>query len=203
MNSNKYRDIILDEINEGLSSNYIKTVGRQLTIFSSFENKTLYIESKTQRIMEDYSINDSVIWKNNKTGNVLYNKKNNIISFSSKNIENNMQNYITDIPYFVAMHFYKIIKEQDLIEFSFDDWLRFFTFRFFNKDILSSNNKIEMILDTPFSQELQKSPEYKSIDRNTVRLFSGEKNKAFFAKSNNQSYFYMSFGSRHHLFKIN
>lgn len=204
MNSNKYRELVTEAIqNNNLSSNYIKTVGRHLTVFSSLEKKTLYIESKTHRIMEDYSIQEPILWKKNKTGNVLFNNKNGDISFSNANIESNMNHFLFDIPYFLSLHFYKIIKEQNLITFSKDDWLRFFTKRFFKQDLINDSKfNIEMVLDTPLSSEMQDNDEYKSIDKNTIEFFKGETNRAFVGKSSDYTYLYMSFGKRHHLFKI-
>jgi len=204
MNSNKYKTLIQSALDrKEISSNYINTVGRQLTVFSSFENKTLYIESKTQRIMEDYSIHETILWKKNKTGNVLFNKSDGNISFSSESISSDMNGFISDIPYFLSLHFYKIMKEQNLIEFSSDDWLRFFTKRFFNKDIITSSKlNIEMVVDTPLAIELQRSSEYKSIDKKDIKFFKGKENRSFIGKAKDIIYFYMSFGNRHHLFKI-
>ena len=111
MKSNLYNKIVFDEIYKGnISSNYFYKVGRELKIFSEYNNKLFYVESKIHRIMEDYAFNDKILWKKNPTGNVLYNKKNDTISLSDFNIENNFNTFLSDIPYFIALHFYKEIK---------------------------------------------------------------------------------------------
>lgn len=207
MKSNKYNELIFNTIiEESISSNYLDTVGRQLSVFSSDENKMLYIESKAIRILEDYAIHSPIYWKNNKTGNVLYNKKENKISLSSSSLEKRMDKYLTDIPFLLATHLQKETNKQDLIEFSINDWLAFITPKFFNTNVSLGNKiNIEKLVDTKFGKEIKENKLFKQIDKDSFKTFVGENGRSFLVNIKNEKskLFYICFGKRHHLFKIN
>ena len=204
MNSQEYKKFLKGSIDmDKETTNYIKTVGRQLTIFSSLEKRKDYIESKTKRIMQDLSIYSDIHWNTNPKGLVLFSAKTNRISLPLNNLQNDMEGFLYDIPYFLAIHYYQLTKPQSLMVFSFYDWLNYFTIKFFNKRLTGRKNiKIKKILSTKISNELKKNEIYNSLEQSTALFETNEYVRTFTCEANNEKYFYIFFNNKHHLYSI-
>lgn len=203
INNIEYNKLILDKMDDfDTTSNYVKTVGRELKIFKSYEQKKLYVDFKTSSIMIDYCIKEPLNWRKKNNGLIKNYKKG--IFLSEYNLHYEYDKFLTDIPYFLALHYEKIMKNQNLVDFSFLDWLAFFNYQFFKNDVyLKNKKKITRILDTALTLELKNNRIFKSFKEDDIIYFKENSIMAFKTKEeNNLYYFYICFGDRHHLFEI-
>lgn len=199
MDSNNYNSFIIEKINENKQTAYIKTVGRQLTVFHSPHKIEEYIESKTNRIFLDYDIEKEFKW--HKKSKILLNNEG--VLFPHWNLEKNKNKFLTHIPYSLAWQFYLKSNQQDLISLSFNDWLSFFTNRFFGlKCSINSKIDISLIKDSLFIQDLKKLDIYKNINEKKVSFFQKDKFYSFSYNADTFFLFYMKFNNRNFLFKI-
>lgn len=200
MDSNEYYSIIDDLIKSSkINSNYSKTVGRQLGVFSSDKKIKEYVESKAYRIYEDHEYCDLIKWTANKNKQTLINKKGEI-QFPKAYIKDNKLHFLTDIPYGLALYYHHIMSQQSLISIEFSVWLDFFTYVFFNTHIIEEENQIEKIADTLFPQDIYNHHYFKS---KKVNGREEKINKASFIYFKHDQYhiIYVRFKQRHLLFR--
>ncbi len=201
MDNLKYNNIILESINKGeVKSKYYKTVGRQLTVFHSHEKIKEYFESKCRRIFLDYECKTAIIWNKTKKGMVKINK-NEEISFPSLYIDKDKQsNFLTAIPYALALFYHKQSEKQDLYNVSFDYWLELFTFKFFGIHI--NDSECEELESTHFSNDIIQNYYFQNVDKTKVKSFSGNGVKSYFFEFEPYHLFYLNFDKRHLLFRF-
>lgn len=201
MDNLKYNSIIIRAIKEGkIKSSYSNTVGRQLTIFHSKEKIKQYIENKSRKIFLDHEYNELIVWNKSKKGIISVNKKNQI-TIPSIYIDKDKQiNFLTALPYALALLYYKKSSRQKMIDIPFIYWLNYFTYKFFNYYI--DNSRLEEIVNTHFSKDIINNEYFQKIKKEKVSSFSDSIVKNYYFNCDGYHLFYLNFKTRHLLYRF-
>lgn len=201
MDSEKYYNAIKIKMQEKnySGSNYIRKVGRELTIFHTDSKKKDYIESKATRIFNDYEYKEKIKWHNSQDGLVKISKKG-VLSFPKRDI-NDQQKFLTHIPYGLTHFLHHISNQQKLIDLPFEYWIDYIT-RIFFKIPYFTQPMLTKLSDTQFSSDVYDYLERNNIKKESLLFENNEHGDYFYYKGNGYSLFYMKFNQRHLLFKI-